>query len=547
MKRALTYILMLLCSLCGVQAAAAGEVDSVLRRLDDAIRDADKFDGEKMQHVASLRTRLQRTNDYADRYAITDELVGEFMAYNCDSAVQYANRNIDLARRQGDLSGETRARIAKSEILGRAGLFHEAMNLLHSIRPAELPDDLRQYYYSVSYSIYQHMFENTVNTEYEADYARLAEQYCDSALSLARPGTFDYMRLRAAKLVDQGRYRQAIEVLDSASKSYHEGQREYSMIKSTQAFPVEQLSPGSDEAIILLAQSAISDVRGSIKENMSIRWLAEKLYAKGDVDKANRFVKKSLDDASFFSARMRTAQVGQMLPLIDRQYDLAQSQARQRLRLTVYILIAVAVVLAIGFFLIIRLTRRLRRANNHLSDYNSRISQLNDDLQRASEVGRELNRKLSEANAIKETYLRQFMEMSSRSINSLEHFRKSMLLLQTTGKTEELRKSLKSSAAVNDALKELYMTFDQAFLTIFPDFVAKFNSLLRPDCHVEQRPDEPFSTEMRIYALLRMGISDNHRIADFLRCSLSTIYTYRSKMKARALDPDNFEAEVIKV
>lgn len=553
MKRILTVIISALALVSSIHADTP-DIKNLLKTLEQTISESGKYDQEKNRHIESLRTRLSGAVGYDDRHSLTKELIREYEAYQCDSALRYVNDNIALSESQGNETDRSDAILSKCDILGRAGLFSEAMATLHTLTPSSLPPELRLKYYTAAYSINQYMFENTIGTEYEESYARAAREYCDSALSLSRPNSFDHTRLLAAKLINQNRDREAIAKLDSACMSYHEGQREFSILRSTQAFPESRINRESDEVISLLAESSISDIKGSIKENMAIRFLAELLYERGDIETANKFVKKSMEDASFFSARMRTTQVGQMLPLIDRQYDIMQHEEQSRIRLIMYIAAGVAILFAIGLFLIIRLTRRLSRANatlqisnGMLQESNDRIGILNSELRGAAEVTRGLNDKLKEANKIKETYLSQFIEMCSRSINSLDRFRKSMYLLQTTGKTEELKKSLKSSAIVSESVKELYANFDKAFLTIFPNFVGSFNALLREEEREELPPQGPFTTEMRIYALLRMGITDNHHIAEFLRCSLSTIYTYRSKMKARAIRPDTFEDEVMAI
>lgn len=522
-------------------------LQDILNQIEIAIPQSGKYDKEKTDHIETLRNRLKKEKDYIHKYDLTRRLIQEYEAYQCDSALHYVNINIDLAEKEGDDTGKTEAMLSKCDILGHAGLFTEALAILHTINPDRLPIDLRQRFYSVAYSIYQYMFENSLGTEFERHYRDLLVQCCDSALNLSVTGTFDYGRLEAAKLIETGQYEKAIAKLDSASRSYKLGQREYSILKSTQAFPVSQLHPGSDEELQLLGLAALSDIKGSIKENMAMRFLAKLLYERKEVKQANKFVKKSMEDAAFFSARMRSTQAAQMLPLIDRQYDMLQNEAQKRMRTIIYILIAVAAIFAIGLFLIVRLMRKLSKANEKLRATTDQVEHLNEELREVADTTRQLNIKLREANKIKEAYLMEFMEMSSRSINTLDHFRKSMFLLYSTGKTEELKKSLKSNVPSTDALKELFMTFDKAFLTIFPDFVVQFNYLLKEDGKVEAHAGEPFSTEIRIYALFRMGITDSKRIADFLRCSLSTIYTYRSKMKARSLRPDTFEEDVLAI
>ena len=530
-----------------IVAKAQSLSDEVIEEINQAIKDAHLYDNIKISNIERLNSKLSNKHlSLAERYDINRQLFLQYESFVCDSALHYINANIEIADSLGREDLFIESSLHKSDVLSKAGLFSESLAILNSLRQDTLPAPVLSDYYRIYSDTYQYMSEYVAGTEYHPVYTGLVKLYRDSALSVTDRHSFAYISMYPTSLMDRGKYDEAEEFLKSEIGNFRPGSREYSILASLLAFGRFKNSDIEGQCRYL-AESALSDIKGSIKENMALRELGARLYDEGMVDDANKFIKKSMEDASFFSARMRSTQVGQLLPLIDKRYDLMQHEAQTRMRIIIYVLVFVAIIFAAGMFFIVRLTHRLSRTNEKLRLSNEQVGSLNEELQCAADTTKELNVRLHEANKIKETYLRQFMEMSSRSINNLEHFRKAMYILLTTGKTEELRKSLKSNTPVADSLKELYMTFDKAFLTIFPNFVESFNLLLREEERLELRAGEPFSTEMRIYALIRMGITDNHRIADFLRCSLSTIYTYRSKMKARAIDQEAFEDAILSI
>ena len=80
-------------------------------------------------------------------------------------------------------------------------------------------------------------------------------------------------------------------------------------------------------------------------------------------------------------------------------------------------------------------------------------------------------------------------------------------------------------------LNGFYEMFDNAFLQLYPRFVEEFNELLKPGSRIELKKGERLNTELRIFALIRLGINDSSRIASLLRYSVNTIYNYRARIK----------------
>ena len=258
-------------------------------------------------------------------------------------------------------------------------------------------------------------------------------------------------------------------------------------------------------------------------------------------------MKKSMADASQYNARLRNVQASKMLPMIDYSYQMEKELQHKKLQffLGVISLLSVFLILTIGY--IFRQMKKLAKARLEVVCANNELKKLNADLVEANRLQRQLNDSLTETGRIKEEYIGRFLGLCSADIDKLETYRRMLNKKAASGKVEELYKTLKSSQFIDDELKEFYLNFDNSFLSIFPNFVECFNSLFPKDDVIVPKQGERLTTVMRIYARIRFGINDSAKIAGFLRYSITTIYTYRSKLKNRSLCRDNFEEEVMKI
>ena len=275
----------------------------------------------------------------------------------------------------------------------------------------------------------------------------------------------------------------------------------------------------SEEYEKYLILSTISDIKASVKENAALPSLAFVLYGQGDITRAYHYIKRSLEDAIFCNARLRTIEISGMLPVIDAAYKLQIERQRRQLVLFLIIVSLLSVFLIISVVLIYKQVKKLSVARRHLR----------------------------QANHIKEEYIGHFLNLCSLYIEKLDNFRRTVNRKITAGQTEELLKLTKSSQFAGMEQKEFYANFDNAFLHLYPDFVTEFNRLLQPEERFIMKPGELLNTELRIFAIIRLGIDDSSKIANFLHYSINTIYTYRNKVKNKAINRENFEEEIMKI
>ncbi|MDR0940537.1 MAG: DUF6377 domain-containing protein [Mediterranea sp.] len=548
----LTFALSWLASL---SIPARASVDSLLNVLDETLTDASRYEAAKLARIDHARAELRALPPASldDEFMINRQLYEEYETYICDSARHYVNRNLEIARltRRTDLLNETL--LEKATILNRSGLYAESVALLRSIDPASLAPDARAAYYINFEETYLYYAEYTADDEYQPAYLDKLYAYRDTVLSVVPKGSYRYVCAYAPYLLQQGREEEAIALLQAYLPSLGTGTRDYAVLTSILAFGYQQMGDEGKRKEYLI-RSAIADIRGVVKENNSLRALSEMLYDEGQLERANRYMKRSIEDANFYNARLRNVQAARMLPVIDHAYQAERVRQANTVRLFLALTAALAIFLAGAVWYVVRQMKKLVRVrrellqiNDELQRLSQRQRQLNDELQIVNAQLHDTNLNLAEANRIKEEYVARFMDQCSAYIDKLETYRRTLNKQAVTGKTKDLYDSLKSTSFVDEELKAFYQNFDNSFLNIFPHFVEQFNALLPPEEQIPIHKNERLTTELRIFALIRLGITDSAKIASFLRYSITTIYTYRSKLKNRSLRKERFEEEVMKI
>lgn len=525
MRTKLTPILLLLC-LFITGTGYAGTTDSLLVELDQSIKERKQYEAGKLNRIDSIAQKLQLSHLSAEeRYEIHMALYNEYESYNCDSALHHAQQGYTWATRLNQPDLQNRALLKKASVLGSMGLYGEALELLQGIPQRMLPSTDLADYYSTMACIYLFQAEYAEQTVYIHKYLKYLNTYRDSIVQVLSPHDYRYANHKASLLVDEGKLREAAGLLEKALESLNPSTREYAILTSTLAF-VYHTSGDRKREKEMRIHSAIADIKAVVKENYSLCALAEILYAEGDIKRANDYIKISMEDAEHYSTPLRRLQISQVLPLITDAYQ--QEKERQQQKLT-WMNIAITLLLLVLTLTIVRMVRQMHK------------------LAKARQEVVESNRSLREANHIKEEYLGKLLNQCSAYIDKLEEYRRLLNRQASAGKLEELFKTLKSNRFINNELKEFYHSFDASFLKIFPHFVEDFNRLLPEDEQQHPKEGELLTTELRIFALVRLGITDSARIAGFLRYSITTIYTYRSKMKNRSLCKETFEEEIMKI
>ncbi|UAK43157.1 DUF6377 domain-containing protein [Bacteroides nordii] len=544
MKQHLHLLILLLFAL---PVEAQPTLESLLRAVDAAIEDSEQYEKDKMQRITLIKDGLKVSGlSLEEEYRINLRLYTEYEAYICDSARHYINRNIELAVRLNNREWLNESKLKKVHILATSGLYAEGLRLLETINKQHLSDRLLVDYYMAFENIYLYYAEYAQDDEYMPGYLDKMNSYRDSVLMIVPEGSYQYVIVQGPMLIYHQQPKEAENLLKTYISGVSSDTREYAILTSILAFTYQNDSQLELQKMCL-AESAIADIKAVVKENNSLRALAELLYEEGAIERANKYMKKSMADASFYNARLRNVQSSKMLPVIDSSYQLEKEMQRRKLQvfLGVISILSLFLILTIGY--VIRQLKKLAKTRREVICANNELQKLNTDLVEANHRQKLTNNSLTEANCIKEEYIGRFLGLCSAYIDKLETYRRMLNKKAASGKVEELYKTLKSSQFIDDELKEFYQNFDNSFLNIFPDFVECFNYLLPESEHILPKQGERLTTELRIFALIRLGIIDSAKIASFLRYSITTIYTYRSKLKNKSLYRDNFEEQVMKI
>ena len=537
----------LLIAACG-RPVADTQTDRLYQTLDSLIERHDEIVAAKESQIMSLSKGLQGvTLTPEQEYDKNLRLYDEYLAFRFDSAYYYINRNIQSPLATADAERHAASAIRLAHILSVSGIFNNARLLLDSIQPDLLSTETRILYYNQRAELNLYRSEMAQYTPYFMNYIDSAQYYRQLLLQIAPKESFEYITNRASYTCEQGDINDAIRLFEKYLPTLQSGDRRYSIVASTLAFFYwKSGQPRQQEHYLLL--SAISDLRGAILENNALRELASILMERGVYERAYRYLSRASNDAQQYGSRLRSMQVARLTPVITKAYDTEREHALQRTNRLLTILASITLLL-VGLILFnFWLLYKRRIANRKINQMNAVLTSQNEDMQTLNTQLSTLNSQMKEANRIKDEYIGRFLELCSALIHRGEERHKFFNRLARDRKLEDLYAELKSSSAINEGVKMFHQNFDTAFLNIYPDFISEVNRLMTPDSQFEIEEDSTkLTTELRVLALIRLGIVDNQKIADILRSSITTIYTYRSKLKSRALQKDTFEDDIKRI
>ena len=528
----------------GVVVALAAEGGGRFQRLDSLIAAQPQIVAAKETRLAQLKSDLGKETTAPGRYAALKRLYEEYSAYQYDSAYAYVNQCIRLAQSMGDESLLNESRLNLAHILSTACLMDKAQQTLSQIDTTRLSPGQLVVYHRTLTDLLIYQAEYMQGTQYAEEYVQQLVRVRRAAIAVNVPhDNINYQITQAECFSDDNQPQRAIELLSKLMDNYRSGERMYSIITSTMSFYYSQLGD-KEHQMEYLIKSAESDLEGCIRENTSLRAIADRLFDEGDIDRAYRYMRVAVDDANFYGTRLRNIQASRIVPKILSAYQTKQEQGHRKMMWLLGIISVIALLLVCGVIAIYQLLKRYRRLNEQKKAINEELRHVNAQLGETVEELHDANGLLQEREQLKEQYIARFMALSSKFIDRGEEQRKALYRLYRDRKTEDLARELKSTNFGNENARLFYEDFDNAFLNIYPTFVDEVNKLLQEDGKIEVKQGKRLTTESRVLALIRIGITDNQSIAAILRASLTTIYTYRSKLKARAIDKDTFENDV---
>lgn len=530
------------------QISTASEIDSLLHQLDLTMKQRKQYEQVKLQKIKNIKGLLTEPElSPAQRYYINNRILDEYIPFNFDSALHYIDLNFELARQLKNVTMLNETRINLSGILASSGRYKEALDILNDVDRKHLSEKLLPHYYQDFMHVYSDLNVYNQIRENEGKYYRLYKAYSDSVMKLLDPNSEAYLAIVEKQYRDAGKYDSCLWVNNKRLAMAQMGTREYSMVTFERSL-LYQLQNKTEQRKKYLILSAMSDIRAAVKDNASMAALSTILYNENKIDRAYEYVKFSFEDAAYFNSRLRYMQISNILPVVTAAYQKKSDKQKAHLRNLLIIISLLSVVLLLSILLIYSQVKKIARARKELQTVNLKLRDLNVHLSEANSQLNELNNQLSESNHVKEQYIGNFFSICSDYIDKLDGFRRNVNKQIADREVAELFEQTKSKRLIEDEIKEFYDNFDHTFLQIYPTFVEDFNALLNEDEQIIVKKGEMLNTELRIFALIRLGITDSANIAKLLRYSVNTIYNYRVKVKNRAIVPrDDFEDYVMKI
>lgn len=537
------YLTLLFAALFSLAFAQTTPMDS----LDVAISRRAEYETAKKARLATLESSLNSNGlTPEEQYAINSRLVAEYIPYKFTSAVQYLEQNIRLAETMGNLTLLYKAELQLSELLSSSGNYAEAGAVLGSVNRSLLPEALlNQYYYGRVWLNFRLKFYSAHQTTRNT-YDRLYNAYADSLTARLQPGTEAYLNIMEMRYRDSGDYLKNRKANLARLRMATPGKKPYSSITF---FLAQSYLPENNMAEYkkYLIRSAISDITSATRDCASLTALAVQLFKEGDIARAHRYINIAFEDASFYNSRLRLQSVSSVLPLITKTYDDAVQKEKQKLQVTIIVISVLSLLLLCLLFYIWKQYRNLTVARRNLEQANNRLSEINSELTDANARLKNLYGELADTNRIKEYYIGTLLNFCSDYLDKLDVYRKTVNKMIVAKQVSELLERTKSPQLVEEEIERFYKNFDSIFLHIYPDFVARLNELLLPEEQIHLKNGELLNTELRIFALVRLGITESAAIARLLRYSVNTIYNYRVKTKNKAVSRDDFEQDVMKI
>lgn len=538
------FYLCLILILC-VKVAKSDTLDSLLLVLDKNITSCKIYSDKKDIRIRTLKEKLhlnQLSNETT--YHLQESLYKEYKSYICDSAIFYLNKNIELAQQINDSYKLNESIIKLSYLLSSSGMYMEAIDVLKMVNKSSLSKEQLMNYFIAYDHVYGELGYYTQNHKIGTHYTLRSKMYKDSIYQIASPDSEIYLSMEETRLRDEGKLQEALAINDKRLSQVTINSPEYAALMYYRALIFREQKE-QDNYIRCLSLSSIADIRSAIKDHASLWMLAQALLDRGDLERAYQYMNFSWTESKFYNARLRAWQSADGLSLIDDTYQLMLRQRNSELKIYILIVSLLSLLLFIALCYIYRQVKHLRTARQNLLKVNTQLENLNKELQKINFSLQTANKDLAESNQIKEVYIARFIKLCSTYVDHLDTYRRMVHKKVLTNQITELLHLTRSNSILEEALNELYENFDSAFLNLFPNFIEQFNSLLQENEQIRPKKNNTLNTELRIFALIRLGITDSSQIAEFLHYSVNTIYNYRAKVKNKArISREDFE-EVI--
>ncbi|REH01604.1 DUF6377 domain-containing protein [Flavobacterium aquicola] len=521
----------------------SSDADSIFDKLNDAVKNKQKYVQLKEERILNFKKIKSEDLSKEQEYNYNKTLYREYQKFNSDSAILYVKKNLVIASELKNKDLTDLAQLQLANLYSSSGKYRESEAILKSINKKTLSKSLLPNYYTVYREFFEHYNANSTSKIYIEQIVK----YRDSLLGILNPKTLNFRINQIQKNIFDRKFTVSLKQLSVLLKDTKVEDPQYAML--TYLFgKIYEAENKLELRKKYYALSATADIINANKDNASLQELALVFYEIGDVDMAYKLTQSAIEDALYCNVQFRTVLMSQIYSIINTSY--LEQEAKRKTELQMYLLFisVLSGFLVIAVIYVYRQMKKVSRIRGELFTTSQKLAELNRDITETNGQLQERNAQLSESNHIKEEYIAHFFSLCSSYINKLENYRVILNKKAALKQFDEIYKMLKSTTLVEKELEELYENFDVIFLNLYPTFVKDFNALLITEEQIVLKQGELLNTELRIFALIRLGITDSVKIAAFLRYSLSTIYNYRTKARNKsAVSRNDFEETVMKI
>jgi hypothetical protein len=512
---------------------ASSKTDSLLAQLNFELGQKKVYDHTKEAAIQKLKESLKAIppDNLQAQFNVCVRLYDEYKSYQFDSAYIYAIKMQDISRRLNDQPKLNYSKIKIGFILLSSGLFKDTFDNLRGINVKSLPDSVKIEYYSLMTRANYDLASYDNDKHFTTYYNNQANNYIDSAIALSKPGSYDKIYLTGYKKLKNGLVDESaadfIDLLDHHKLTMHQNAIVASTLSNIYAGTKNQ-----EQRIDLLIGATISDIKTSTKETVALFWLAQLLYKEGDIKNTYVYLQQALEDAEFYGARQRQIQIGTLLPIVASEKLNFIEQEKTRFLIYLGSTTTLAILVIVVSILLSKQLNKSKIKEKIIDEKNAQLERINGQL--------------VEGTKIKEDYIGYFFDVISGYILQLEKIKRTIDMKLTIKKYDDIQIIIDKINIKKDR-DNLFYTFDHVFIKIFPHFISDFNALFNKEDQIWPDENEVLTTDLRIFALIRMGISDTETIAKILEYSEKTIYVYKMRIKAKAINPAEFDHNLMAI
>ena len=521
----------------------------LLHELDQVISEKGNYVGQKEETIAALKQQLAAERDSDRMMKLMEDIFREYKVFKFDSAMVYANRGLALARQRRDVSYVAQFSICRSEILAIGGLYTEALSNLEQVDTTALSRQQLFFYHQARFNIYLYWANYCNDREYAPQYMEKASHFLAQAIRHLNPDN-EFCNYYL------GEYHVFVEPNAKKARYYYEmafkGSSEQSRVHAMTSFALagNYLASGDqDRYEEYLIKAALSDTKCCTMENMALQTLALRLFEKGNehIKRAEQYINTSMEDAKFYNNRLRILEISRIMPQIMSSYQDRVEQQNRGLRYSVLFISLLLIGLFITSYFIHRQNRQLSARRHELAILNAELATLNTQLSQTNTQLSDANTLLSDTNTRRENLASIYIDLCAKYIDKLGRYQTLVKRKIKANQAQELLQTISSTRISEEDATTFLNRFDKAFLELYPSFVDDFNALLQEDGRIRLKTPNTLTTELRTFALIRLGVKNTTDIAGLLFLSTQTIYNCRSTTKSKAINKDTFDEDVQKL